>query len=149
LFAKDNTREKGVQWTRSLDAPQYDTEFQNIGANMRLRWTIKPGNDLFIVWNRGWQRQALSPHDIVPQSDVVAVKLRWTSGDKIRLVCEVAQNERHTSELSLLSVLDRAYLLKVRSTVASPETATGLVCFLAPSCQPTMLYWPSGTFSIL
>jgi hypothetical protein len=26
-------------------------------------WTIKPGNDLFIVWNRGWQRQILSPHE--------------------------------------------------------------------------------------
>ncbi len=32
---------------------QYDTESQNIGTNTRLRWTIKPGNDLFIVWNRG------------------------------------------------------------------------------------------------
>ena len=59
---------------------QYDTESQNIGTNTRLRWTIKPGNDLFIVWNRGWQRLVLDPHDtsIVPQSDVVAIKLRWT-----------------------------------------------------------------------
>jgi len=45
-----------------------------------LRWTIKPGNDLFIVWNRGWQRLVLNPNEtsIVPQSDVVAIKLRWT-----------------------------------------------------------------------
>jgi len=59
---------------------QYDTESQNIGTNTRLRWTIKPGDDLFVVWNRGWQRLILDPHDIsiVPQSDVVAVKLRWT-----------------------------------------------------------------------
>ena len=59
---------------------QYDTESQNVGTNTRLRWTIKPGNDLFIVWNRGWQRLTLSPNEtsIVPQSDVVAVKLRWT-----------------------------------------------------------------------
>src|SRR5262249_1481811 len=28
---------------------QYDTESQNVGNNMRLRWTLKPGNDLFIV----------------------------------------------------------------------------------------------------
>ena len=58
---------------------QYDTESQNVGTNTRLRWTIKPGNDLFIVWNRGWQRLILSPNEtsIVPQSDVVAVKLRW------------------------------------------------------------------------
>jgi hypothetical protein len=59
---------------------QYDTESQNVGTNTRLRWTIKPGNDLFIVWNRGWQRLILSPNDtsIVPQSDVIAIKLRWT-----------------------------------------------------------------------
>jgi len=70
-------------WTPNLvltSFVQYDTESQNIGTNTRLRWTIKPGNDLFIVWNRGWQRQILSPHDvsIVPESDIVAVKLRWT-----------------------------------------------------------------------
>jgi hypothetical protein len=70
-------------WTPNLilsSFVQYDTESQNIGTNTRLRWTIKPGNDLFVVWNRGWQRLTLSPQDtgIVPQSDVVAVKLRWT-----------------------------------------------------------------------
>ena len=57
---------------------QYDTESQNVGTNTRLRWTIKPGNDLFIVWNRGWQRLILSETSIVPQSDVIAIKLRWT-----------------------------------------------------------------------
>jgi hypothetical protein len=64
-------------WTNFL---QYDTGSQNIGNNMRLRWTIKPGNDLFIVWNRGWQRLLLSPRDlnIVPDKDVLVVKLRWT-----------------------------------------------------------------------
>lgn len=58
---------------------QYDTESQNIGTNTRLRWTIKPGNDLFLVWNRGWQRILTDPHvSIIPQSDLIAVKLRWT-----------------------------------------------------------------------
>jgi len=52
-------------WTRNLvlsSFVQYDTESQNVGTNTRLRWTIKPGSDLFIVWNRGWQRLALSPN---------------------------------------------------------------------------------------
>ena len=41
--------------------------------------TIKPGNDLFIVWNRGWQRLLTRPDlSLIPQSDLVAVKLRWT-----------------------------------------------------------------------
>ncbi len=74
---------RAYAWTPNLvltSFVQYDTESQNIGTNTRLRWTIKPGNDLFIVWNRGWKRQILTPQDvsIVPESDIVAVKLRWT-----------------------------------------------------------------------
>jgi hypothetical protein len=58
---------------------QYDTGSQNVGTNTRLRWTIRPGNDLFVVWNRGWQRIVTDPHvSIVPQNDLVAIKLRWT-----------------------------------------------------------------------
>lgn len=59
---------------------QYDNESHNIGNNMRLRWTIRPGNDLFVVWNRGWTRLILTRDDlsIIPDNEVLAVKLRWT-----------------------------------------------------------------------
>ena len=59
---------------------QYDTQAQSIGNNFRLRWTVRPGNDLFIVWNRNWQRLTLTPNDvnIVPAKDSLTVKLRWT-----------------------------------------------------------------------
>src|SRR6266702_6802005 len=58
---------------------QYDTDSQNVGTNTRLRWTIKPGNDLFIVWNRSWEKLLTRPDlSLIPQSDVIAVKLRWT-----------------------------------------------------------------------
>lgn len=69
-------------WSPSLvltSLIQYDTESQHVGTNTRLRWTIKPGNDLFIVWNRGWQRLITRPElSLVPQSDLIAIKLRWT-----------------------------------------------------------------------
>jgi hypothetical protein len=58
---------------------QYDTESQNIGANTRLRWTFKPGKDLFVVWNRGWQRLLTRPDlSLIPDTEFIAVKLRWT-----------------------------------------------------------------------
>jgi hypothetical protein len=59
---------------------QYDTDSHNLGSNTGLRWTIRPGNDLFVVWNRGWQRLILSPRDLslVPENELLAVKLRWT-----------------------------------------------------------------------
>src|SRR3954466_16360109 len=59
---------------------QYDTESENVGTNTRLRWTIRPANDVFVVWNRGWQKLNLSPHELhlSPESETFAVKLRWT-----------------------------------------------------------------------
>ncbi|MGC8792315.1 MAG: hypothetical protein ACP5U2_02865 [Bryobacteraceae bacterium] len=59
---------------------QYDSESQNLGNNTRLRWTFRPGNDLFVVWNRGWQRLPQRPDEVIfaPTSETLAVKLRWT-----------------------------------------------------------------------
>ena len=59
---------------------QYDTESQNLGSNTRLRWTVRPGNDVFVVWNRSWQRLLLRPGDLglIPDRELVAVKIRWT-----------------------------------------------------------------------
>ncbi|PWU06525.1 MAG: hypothetical protein C5B51_12155 [Terriglobia bacterium] len=59
---------------------QYDTQAGSLGNNVRLRWTIRPGNDVFVVWNRNWQRLVLSPHDvsIVPDKNALTLKVRWT-----------------------------------------------------------------------
>ncbi len=34
---------------------QYDSESMNIGLQSRLRWTLIPGNELFLVLNHGWE----------------------------------------------------------------------------------------------
>jgi hypothetical protein len=61
---------------------QYDTDSQNVGTNTRLRWTFKPGKDLFVVWNRGWQRLLMRPElSLIPDSEFLAIKLRWTFRD--------------------------------------------------------------------
>lgn len=59
---------------------QYDSESEELGMNARLRWTIEPGRDLFVVWNRGWKHPVGErPMDLlVPDADQVIVKLRWT-----------------------------------------------------------------------
>jgi len=58
---------------------QYDTDSNSVGTNNRLRWTIKPGNDLFVIWNRNWQKLVTRPNlTLVPESDLIAIKLRWT-----------------------------------------------------------------------
>jgi hypothetical protein len=61
---------------------QYDTESENLETNTRLRWTIKPGRDLFVVWNRGWQRWRTRPElTLTPETETFAIKLRWTFRD--------------------------------------------------------------------
>ena len=36
---------------------QYDNRSRNLGWQSRVRWTIRPGDDLFFVFNQGWIRE--------------------------------------------------------------------------------------------
>ena len=35
---------------------QYDSDSRELGLQSRVRWRIRPGSDLFVVFNRGWLR---------------------------------------------------------------------------------------------
>ncbi len=37
---------------------QYDTDSRELGVQSRLRWRMRPGSDLFVVFNRGWVHEA-------------------------------------------------------------------------------------------
>lgn len=39
---------------------QYDNESRNLGWQTRLRWILKPGNDLFLVFSQGWEESPLA-----------------------------------------------------------------------------------------
>lgn len=58
---------------------QYDSESRDLGLNSRLRWTIQPGRDLFVVWNRNWRRTLDPGYRLELGSDQLVVKLRWTT----------------------------------------------------------------------
>lgn len=59
---------------------QYDSESRSVGMNARLRWTLRPGDDVFLVWNHDWKRpfgqESWSRLDNV--GDQWVAKLRWT-----------------------------------------------------------------------
>lgn len=57
---------------------QYDSQTRNLGMNTRLRWTVHPGADLFLVWNRGWREEGERGLALKPTSEQIVVKLRWT-----------------------------------------------------------------------
>lgn len=62
-----------VSWANLV---QYDTESRILGFQTRFRWILKPGSDLFFVWNRGWFRTF--EHDYVSSFDRGTVKLQYT-----------------------------------------------------------------------
>jgi hypothetical protein len=37
---------------------QYDNRSRNLGWQSRIRWTLRPGNDLFFAFNQGWIDEA-------------------------------------------------------------------------------------------
>lgn len=59
---------------------QYDSESRDVGINARLRWTIEPGNDLYLVWTQALERSLVHPGwDLLRSTeDHLALKLRWT-----------------------------------------------------------------------
>jgi len=63
-----------VSWA---NLAQYDNESQIAGLQSRFRWILRPGNDLFIVLNRGWH-QTLDDDRFEPSFDRGSAKLQYT-----------------------------------------------------------------------
>ncbi len=55
---------------------QYDNESRELGFQSRFRWILKPGNDLFMVLNRGWYRTF--DHRYEASYDRATIKLGYT-----------------------------------------------------------------------
>ncbi len=55
---------------------QYDSESRVLGFQSRFRWTLRPGNDLFLVASRGWVRRL--DGDYIPSFDAGSAKLQYT-----------------------------------------------------------------------
>src|SRR6185295_17633173 len=56
---------------------QYDNESRVAGLQSRFRWILQPGNDLFVIINRGWQR-TLNESRFEPVFDRASAKLQYT-----------------------------------------------------------------------
>jgi hypothetical protein len=56
---------------------QFDSRSRNLGWQSRVRWTLKPGNDLFISFNQGWINEPGSLRFSVSDTKI-ATKLQYT-----------------------------------------------------------------------
>jgi len=57
---------------------QYDNDSRDLGTNIRFRWTLRPGTDLFVVYNRGWSHVPGESLRLPPAYDQFTVKFVYT-----------------------------------------------------------------------
>jgi Domain of unknown function (DUF5916) len=71
-----------LSWSPDLSLStfvQYDNVSYDLSSNTRLRWTFKPGDDFYVVWDRTWVRNAARPGlNLDPDAESVVAKIRWT-----------------------------------------------------------------------
>jgi len=61
-----------ISWTNLI---QYDNVSDTVGINSRLRWEIEPGNELFFVFNQGYD---VDNSSVKPRTSQAIGKVRWT-----------------------------------------------------------------------
>ena len=58
---------------------QYDNRSRNLGWQSRLRWTLRPGSDLFVSFQQGWiHEDAVGSRAFRPQDRKTSVKLQYS-----------------------------------------------------------------------
>jgi hypothetical protein len=62
-----------ISWANLV---QYDNDSRILGFQTRFRWILQPGNDLFLVLNRGWFKTF--EHEYVSSFDRGTIKLQYT-----------------------------------------------------------------------
>ncbi|NNF13371.1 MAG: carbohydrate binding family 9 domain-containing protein [Gemmatimonadetes bacterium] len=69
-------------WVSLTNQVQYDDQSEVVGLFARLRWIVKPGNDVYLVYSHNWQYTSLlaSPNDreLVTLSRGGSVKVNYT-----------------------------------------------------------------------
>jgi uncharacterized protein DUF5916 len=88
FIARIFTGNVGFAFTPSLalsSLMQYDNRSRNLGWQTRVRWTPRPGNDLFVAFNQGWVEEAVegvvggrSERRFRPQDTRLSAKVQYS-----------------------------------------------------------------------
>jgi uncharacterized protein DUF5916 len=57
---------------------QYDNQSRNLGWQSRIRWILRPGNDIFWVFNQGWSQDPAHNYRFAVQDRKVSAKVQYT-----------------------------------------------------------------------
>lgn len=71
-----------LSWNPNLSLStfvQYDNVSFDLSSNTRFRWTFRPGDDFYVIWDRTWVRNTAQPGtSFDPGAESVVAKIRWT-----------------------------------------------------------------------
>ena len=69
-------------WVSITNQVQYDDQSELVGLFARLRWIVKPGNDVYLVYSHNWQYASLlaSPNEreLITLSRGASIKANYT-----------------------------------------------------------------------
>ena len=57
---------------------QFDNQGTSLGWQSRVRWTLRPGNDVFLVFTQGWLEDEARSLSFHPTETKLAGKLQYT-----------------------------------------------------------------------
>jgi hypothetical protein len=57
---------------------QYDNRSRNLGWQSRVRWTLQPGNDLFVAFNQGWIQEEERDRRFRAQDSRLSAKFQYS-----------------------------------------------------------------------
>ena len=57
---------------------QYDSVSKDLGANIRLKWELSPGNTIYLVYNKNWEKGFESGSRFYPFQDRGIIKLQFS-----------------------------------------------------------------------
>ena len=57
---------------------QYDNLSRNLGWQSRQRWTLRPGNDVFVVFSQGWIQNPTQGYRFNAQEGKVSAKFQYS-----------------------------------------------------------------------
>ncbi|WP_263358711.1 carbohydrate binding family 9 domain-containing protein [Acidicapsa ligni] len=71
-----------LSWSPDLSLStfvQYDNVSFALSSNTRMRWTFKPGDDFYVIWDRTWIRDVTHPGaNLDPDAESITAKIQWT-----------------------------------------------------------------------
>jgi hypothetical protein len=71
-----------LSWSPDLSLSsfvQYDNVSFDLSSNTRLRWTFRPGDDFYVIWDRTWVRNITHPGlNLEPDAQSITAKIQWT-----------------------------------------------------------------------